>query len=132
MAIRYSDHVFTVTRIIFAFLYFCHGAQKLFGVLGGQGTGGQPLFLAGGIIEIVAGTLIAIGLGTRIAAFIASGEMAVAYFLFHARHSFWPILNHGEIVVAFGFFFLYVAARGAGRFSLDALFHRPAVSTSTR
>src|ERR1700733_1495464 len=118
MTTRYSDHVFAIARIIFAFLYFCHGAQKLFRALGGHGTHGEPLFLAGGIIEVFAGILIAVGLGTRIAAFIASGEMAVAYFMFHAPNSFWPILNHGEIVVAFCFFFLYVAARGAGRFSL--------------
>jgi len=126
MTTRYSDHVFAITRIIFAFLFFCHGAQKLFGTFGGQGTHGQPLFLAGGIIEGFGGILISVGLGTRIAAFIASGEMAAAYFLFHAPHSFWPILNHGEIVVALCFFFLNVAARGAGRFSLDALLHRPA------
>ncbi len=61
---------------------------------------------------------------TRIAAFVASGEMAVTYFLFHAPRSFWPILNRGEIVVAFCFFFLYVAARGAGRFSLDTMLFR--------
>jgi putative oxidoreductase len=125
MTTRYSDHVFAITRIIFAFLFFCHGAQKLFGMFGGHGTHGQPLFLAGGIIEVFGGILISVGLGTRIAAFIASGELAVAYFLFHAPHSFWPIFNHGEIVVALCFFFLYVAARGAGRFSLDALLHRP-------
>jgi putative oxidoreductase len=124
MVARYSDHVLMLTRIIFAFLYFCHGSQKLFGWFGGHPVHGQPLFLAGGIIEVVGGVLIAFGLGARIAAFVCSGEMAVAYFLFHASRSFWPILNHGEIVVAFCFFFLYIAAHGAGRFSIDTLLHR--------
>jgi putative oxidoreductase len=128
MGTRYSDHVLALTRIIFAFLYFCHGSQKLFGWFGGHSVHGQPLFLAGGIIEVVGGVLIAIGLGARIAAFVCSGEMAVAYFLFHAPRSFWPILNHGEIVVALCFFFLYIAAHGAGRFSLDALLHRHGLS----
>jgi putative oxidoreductase len=125
---RYSDHIFAITRIVFAFLYFCHGAQKLFGILGGHAVHGQPLFLAAGIIEVCGGVLIALGFATRIAAFICSGEMAVAYFMFHAPHGFWPILNHGEIVVAFCFFFLYVAARGPGRFSVDALVRRPRTS----
>jgi putative oxidoreductase len=113
-----------LTRIIFAFLYFCHGGQKLFGWFGGHPVHGQPLFLAGGVIEVVGGVLIAFGLGARIAAFVCSGEMTVAYFLFHAPRSFWPILNHGEIVVAFCFFFLYIATYGAGRFSIDTLIHR--------
>lgn len=123
MTTIYSDHVFAVTRIVIAFLYVCHGGQKLFGWFGGHASR-HGLFLAGGIIETVCGILIAVGLVTRIAAFIASGEMAVTYFLFHAPRSFWPIMNRGEIVVAFCFFFLYVAARGARRFSLDSLLKR--------
>ncbi len=118
MTTKYSDHIFAITRIVISFLYFCHGPQKLFGSFGGHANH-QPLFLAGALIEMSCGFLVGIGLFARIAAFIASGEMAVAYFMFHAPRSFWPIVNRGEIVVAFCFFFLYIAARGAGRFSVD-------------
>lgn len=128
MTTRYSDLVFAVTRVMLAFLYFCHGAQKLLGVFGGHGIPRQPLFLAGGIIEVLGGVLIAIGLGTRVVAFLCSGEMAVAYFHYHFPHSFWPIVNHGELAVALCFFFLYLAARGAGQYSVDALLHRGKVS----
>jgi putative oxidoreductase len=71
-------------------------------------------------IECVCGALILIGLFTQIAAFIASGEMAVAYFKFHAPHAFWPLLNHGEVPVLLCFIFLYLAAAGGGPLSVDA------------
>ena len=76
-------------------------------------------FIAG-IIELVCGFLIAFGLFTRIAAFFASGEMAVAYFMVHAKGGFWPIDNKGELAVVYCFLFLYIAARGAGPYSADA------------
>jgi len=103
-------------------MYLLHGTQKLFGF---PGAGGHvpyaSLFGAGGIIELTTGTLIAIGLFASYAAFIASGELAFVYFLFHFPKSFWPIISHGEIVVMFCFFFLYVASRGAGVWSIDSL-----------
>jgi putative oxidoreductase len=84
---------------------------------------GSLLFVAA-VIEIVAGPLIAIGLFTRWAAFVASGEMAVAYFRQHAPRSFWPIVNKGELAVAFCFVFLYVATRGSGRYGVDRALRR--------
>jgi putative oxidoreductase len=119
---RYSEHTYALMRIILALLYFCHGAQKLFGVLGGEPVwGGPPLMIAAGLIEVTAGLLIALGLFTTPAAFIASGEMAVAYFKAHAPRGLWPIENHGELAVALCFVFLYIAARGAGIWSVDGL-----------
>ncbi len=116
-----SALAFSLARVIIGLLYTCHGAQKLFGLLGGTRMTGNPLMLTAGIIEFFGGLLIAFGLFTRIAAFIASGEMAVAYFKMHAPHDFWPIKNRGELAVAYCFFFLFVAAHGAGWYSLDRL-----------
>jgi putative oxidoreductase len=119
---RYSEQTYALMRIVVALLYFCHGAQKLFGVLGGQPVwGGPPLFIAAGLIEGSTGLLIALGFFTTPAAFIASGEMAVAYFKMHAPKGLWPIENHGELPVLFCFVFLYIAARGAGIWSMDGL-----------
>ena len=95
-----------------------HGAQKLFGVIGGQKVPLASLFGFAGLIELVGGLLIAIGLLTSWAAFIASGEMAVAYFMVHAKDGFWPVLNKGELAVVYCFLFLYIACRGGGRYSV--------------
>lgn len=113
------DLTFTLARLIIGFLFACHGAQKLFGVLGGTSQLGHTKMMIAGIIEFGGGLLIAFGLFTRIAAFLASGEMAFAYFTVHAPHSFWPIINKGELAVAYCFFFLFVMAQGAGPYSLD-------------
>jgi len=122
---RYSDHAYAVTRVVVGLLFACHGTQKLFGVLGGIRELGAEGLLAG-IIEFFAGSLVALGLVASIAAFVASGEMAVAYFRAHAPIGFWPIQNGGEWAVFYCFFFLYVAAQGSGPFSLDSVFRRRA------
>jgi len=116
---RFTSLAYAAMRFVVAALYTCHGAQKLFGVLGGHVVPRGSLLFVAAVIEIVAGPLIAIGLLTRIAAFIASGEMAVAYFKSHAPHGFWPIVNKGELPVAFCFVFLFIFAFGAGRISVD-------------
>jgi len=111
-------------------LFACHGTQKLFGVFGG--VGGHPgvavplfsLMGLAGCIEFVGGLLIVLGILTSFAAFVASGEMAVAYLRAHAPIGFWPIQNGGEWAVFYCFFFLYVAAEGSGRFSLDSVLRR--------
>jgi putative oxidoreductase len=87
------------------------------------------LILSAGIIEFVGGLLVALGLLTRIAAFFASGEMVVAYFKAHAPHGFWPIENKGDEAVFFCFVFLFIAAHGAGRYSLDAVLRRRTVES---
>lgn len=120
---KYADVVFAIMRVVVGILFAIHGAQKLFGVLGGDV---QP-FLSqkwiGGAIELVAGAMIAVGLYTRLAAFIASGTMAVAYIQFHWKGAmddrFFPVINHGELAVVYAFLFLYIACVGGGRFSLD-------------
>jgi putative oxidoreductase len=121
---RYSEHFYAAARIVIGLLFACHGAQKLFGVLGGTRQLGDPEGLVAGCIELVGGSLVAVGLAGSVAAFVASGEMAVAYFRAHAPIGFWPIQNGGEWAVLYCFFFLYVAAKGSGRFSLDSLIHR--------
>jgi len=118
------DLTFSLTRLVIGLMFSCHGAQKLFGVLGGTSQLGNTKMMIAGIIEFAGGLLIASGLFTRIAAFIAAGEMAVAYFTVHAPHGFWPIVNKGELAVAYCFFFLFVAAYGAGPYSLDRLLRR--------
>src|SRR5688572_15356510 len=116
---QYSPYLYAVMRIVAGFLFACHGAQKLFGVLGGLGEPGvsAPLFSMmglAGVIEVVGGLLIMVGFLTGYAAFIASGQMAGAYFMAHFPRGFWPIENDGELAVLYCFVFLYVASRGAG------------------
>ncbi|MDQ3120386.1 MAG: DoxX family protein [Verrucomicrobiota bacterium] len=107
-------------RIILGLLFACHGAQKLFGMFGGKG-GAQGMMLAGGIIELAGGILIALGLLTRPAAFLSSGMMAVAYFMAHASGGLMPIVNKGELAVVYCFVFLYMFFRGSGPLSLDSI-----------
>jgi putative oxidoreductase len=119
---RYSPHLLALLRIIAGLLFLAHGLVKLFGFPAGAQPGQVPLFGlmgAGAIIELVTGTLIMLGLFTRPAAFLAAGQMAVAYWMFHAPSGFYPILNGGELAILYCFVFLYLAAAGAGAFSLD-------------
>jgi putative oxidoreductase len=128
---KWSEPLYALLRIVVGFLYWCHGAQK-FGIIPSQ-MGGHPhgLFLAAGIIEFACGLLIVIGLFASPAAFVAAGELAVAFFMVHFPRGFLPIQNGGELAVAFCFAFLYMAARGAGLFSMDALMgKRGAVKTT--
>jgi putative oxidoreductase len=118
----YRPYLYVLLRVIAGVAFAQHGAQKLFGVLGSQGT--PPLMSQlgiAGIIEFIGGIMIAIGLFTSPVAFIASGEMAVAYFQQHAPRGFWPIQNGGELAVLYCFIFLYFAAAGSGRLSIDAI-----------
>lgn len=121
---KYETALFAALRIVAGFLFSLHGAQKLFGFLGDKADLANPLMLAAGIIEFGAGVLIALGLVTSIVAFLASGQMAVAYFHVHAPSSFWPTVNHGELAVLYCFIFLFIAAHGAGPVSLDGILFR--------
>ena len=119
----YSECIHDTVRIVAGVLFFQHGAQKIFGILGAEQSVelGSRLGLAG-IIEMVAGALIALGLFTPVAAFIASGEMAVAFFIAHVpRGSIWPLVNGGEPAVLFCFLFLYLASRDSGDWSIDRM-----------
>jgi putative oxidoreductase len=115
-----SDFLYAVMRLMVGLLFACHGVQKLFGMLGGQSQVSNPVLLAAGIIELVGGGFVAIGLWTSYAAFLSSGEMAVAYFMAHAAKGLWPIQNKGELAVLYCLVFLYIASRGSGILSVEA------------
>ena len=121
---RFSPTFYAILRIVSGFLFMCHGAQKLFGAFGGHVQTGDPWGLSAGIIEFVGGLLIMSGLFTGPAAFISSGEMAVAYFKAHAKNGGLPIQNHGELAALYCFLFLYIASEGSGTLALDRLFRR--------
>jgi putative oxidoreductase len=116
----FAPYAYAIMRIILGLLFVSHGGQKLFGWFGGQAVPLASLFGLAAIIEIVLGLLITIGLLTSFAAFIASGEMAAAYFIGHFPKSFWPLENAGEPAVLFCFIFLYMATQGSGIWSVDA------------
>ena len=118
---KHSELCYAVMRIVVGLLFACHGAQKLFGVLGGQKIPSTPLTITAGIIEFFGGALVALGLLAGYAAFVACGEMAAAYFRSHAPGGFWPVVNKGELAVLYCFVFLYLAAAGPGPWSLDAM-----------
>jgi len=130
---RYADPFYCVMRFVVGLMFACHGLDKIFGTFHPSTEPLPPLMVAGGWIEIICGFLIAVGLLTRILAFIASGEMAVAFFMMHAKASFIPYLNKGELAVVYCFVFFYIFLRGAGSWSLDALFFKksaaPAATT---
>jgi putative oxidoreductase len=120
----WSPHLLSVLRIVFALLFLAHGTAKLLGFPHLPQYDQLALLSVpgiAGIIELIGGVLLALGLFSRVAAFIMSGEMAVAYFMAHAPHSFFPEVNHGDAAIMFCFAFLYLAAAGPGPWSLDAL-----------
>lgn len=117
-----SEHVYSIARAVAGFLFTLHGVQKVFGGLGAEQS--QPIFSmlgVAGLIELVGGLLIMVGLYTPVAAFICSGQMAVAYFIAHAPQGFWPTMNRGELAALYCFVFLYFATRGSGPLSIDRL-----------
>lgn len=117
---KYESLILGIARIIVGLLFLEHGLMKLVGFPAAMGDGHlPPLMLAAGVIELVGGALVTLGLFSRIAAFICSGQMAVAYFIAHAPQSFWPALNKGEAAILFCFFFLYLAAAGPGSLALN-------------
>ncbi len=119
---RYAPQLRGILRIVAGLLFLSHGLVKLFGFPPGAMPGQQPLMSlmgAAGVIELVAGTLIALGLFTRPAAFIASGQMAVAYWMVHAKQGLYPVANGGDAAILYCFLFLYFVAAGPGAFSLD-------------
>ncbi|HEU4453651.1 MAG TPA: DoxX family protein [Longimicrobium sp.] len=126
---RFEEETLTLLRIMAGLMFAMHGAQKLLGAFGGvDGNGATPpafsLFWVAGVLELIGGLLIAVGLLTRPVAFLLSGQMAVAYFMQHFPNGFWPLQNQGELAALYCFLFLYLSARGPGRYSLDAVVFR--------
>jgi putative oxidoreductase len=118
---RYAPQFFAILRIISGLMFAMHGSQKLLGWPGGKEPVAATMMIVAGVIELVGGLLIAIGFMTSIAAFLASGEMAAAYFMAHAHPpASLPLLNQGELAVLYCFLFLFTAAHGAGIWSVDA------------
>ncbi|MFN2571628.1 MAG: DoxX family protein [Gemmatimonadales bacterium] len=126
---EWSPQLLSILRIVLAFLFIQVGSAKWFAfpaaVMPGGGTAavGSLPWIAG-VLEVIGGTLILVGLFTRPVAFVLAGEMAVAYFLGHAPHGFWPVLNQGALAVIYCFLFLYISAAGPGAWNLDALLAR--------
>lgn len=119
---RYSPYLYALLRIVAGLAFAQHGAQKLFGALGAKQA--APLmsqYGLAGVIEFVGGILIALGLFTSPVAFLASGEMAFAYLQAHVPRGFWPIVNGGELALLYCFLFLYFAAVGSGKLSIDSI-----------
>ena len=118
---RFADETHALLRIVTGLLFLWHGTQKLFGypIPMPEGVPGFIIYVAGPI-ELFGGILVMIGLGTRWAAFLCSGLMAFAYWMGHGTHAFFPIQNGGEIAALYCFVFLYLSARGAGIWSVDA------------
>ena len=120
---KHAESAYALLRIVSGFLFAFHGVQKVLGFLSEFHLSiGSQLWI-GGVIELVGGLAIMLGIGTRWAAFICSGEMAVAYFQFHWKFQmgpqFFPAINKGELAALYCFLFLYIACRGAGKWSLD-------------
>lgn len=124
---KWSPVLLSVLRIVAGFLYMAHGAQKLFGFPAPMQGGAPHMFTLiwfAGVLEFFGGLLVMIGLFTRPVAFLLSGQMAVAYFMFHAKGGYWPLLNQGELAVLYCFLFLYLAATGPGPWSVDSKLRR--------
>ncbi|MBF0557769.1 MAG: DoxX family protein [Nitrospirae bacterium] len=120
---KYTDQAYALMRIVAGFMFSFHGAQKILGILSDfQPAMGSQLWF-GGVIELICGLLVLVGLQTRWAAFLASGEMAVAYFQFHWKFqlgpNFFPAINKGELAVLYCFVFLCIACRGGAVWCLD-------------
>ena len=123
-----KEITYFLLRVVSGFLFIQSGGLILFGWFGGMPGGAKVTLMSqtgiGGILEFFGGILILIGLCTRPVAFVLSGEMAVAYWQFHAPMGFWPMMNQGQPAILFCFIFLYLSAAGAGSWSIDALRER--------
>jgi len=120
LAISWAPRTLSVLRIVAGLLFLEHGLSKLLHFPIPAPATMTPLLITAGVIELVGGGLVALGLFTRLAAFIMSGEMAVAYFMAHAPQGFYPLVNRGEAAILFCFIFLYIACAGPGPWSIDA------------
>ncbi|HEX4177546.1 MAG TPA: DoxX family protein [Rhizomicrobium sp.] len=117
---KYSPQILGVVRIIAGLCFLEHGLMKIVGFPAPMGHGAlPPMIMAAGIIELVGGALVILGLFSRIAAFVCSGEMACAYFIAHFPRGIYPALNGGEDAILFCFIFLYLAAAGPGSFAIN-------------
>jgi putative oxidoreductase len=127
---RFADPIYCMMRLIVGLNFASHGGQLLFGMFGMPATD-KPLLILCGWICLVGGFLVAFGLLTRLAAFISSGTMAVAYFMVHAPQNFFPIASKGELSVFYCWFFFFAVFYGPGRWSIDAMIGRGRAAAAT-
>ena len=118
---KYETQIYAIMRIMVGFLFLWHGSQKLFSFPPSGGAMPIHILIIGGSVEFFGGVLVMVGLFTRYAAFIASGEMAYAYWTSHSPGALLPLLNHGELAILYCFVFLFISAKGAGILSIDSL-----------
>ena len=121
---KYETQIYSILRIVAGFLFLWHGSQKLFSFPpAGHEIPRYIVFIAGPI-EFFGGLLVMIGLWSRCAAFVCSGEMAYAYWYAHGTHALLPIVNSGELAMIYCFLFLYISSKGSGVFSIDHIFKK--------
>jgi putative oxidoreductase len=128
---RFADPFYCIMRLVVGLMFACHGLDKIFGTFNPKAEALPPLMVFGGWVEIVCGFLIAFGLLTRLAAFVASGEMAVAFFMMHAPKGLIPYVNKGELAVVYCFVFFYIFLRGAGSWSIDGMIGKEKSAATT-
>jgi putative oxidoreductase len=120
---RYADHAYALLRVVAGFMFSFHGIQKILGLFTEQQPPVGSQIWIGGLIELVGGLLVMLGCQTRLAAFVCSGTMAVAYFQFHWKLqtglAFFPTVNKGELAALYCFLFLFVACRGGVKWCVD-------------
>jgi len=128
----WEKYIYSILRIVVGFLFLWHGSMKLFGFPAASGGGTMPMTIViiAGIIEFFGELFVMFGFLTHISAFLASGQMAVAYWMAHFPQAWLPIQNYGESAVLYCFIFLYIAARGSGVWGLDNLIFRGSKETS--
>lgn len=128
----WEKYIYSILRIVVGFLFLWHGSMKLFGFPAASSGGTMPMTIViiAGIIEFFGGLFVMFGFLTHISAFLASGQMAVAYWMAHFPDGVLPIQNYGETAVLYCFIFLYIAARGSGVWGLDNLIFRGSKETS--
>jgi len=127
---RFADPFYCIMRLVVGLMFACHGLDKIFGTFTPK-EALPPLMAVGGWVEIACGFLVAFGLLTRVAAFVASGEMAVAFFMMHAPRGLIPYVNKGELAVVYCFVFFYIFLRGAGTWSIDGMMGRGKAPAAT-
>src|SRR6266446_9211000 len=128
---RFADPFYCIMRLVVGLMFACHGLDKIFGTFSPNAEALPPLTAFGGWVEIVCGFLVAFGLLTRLAAFVASGEMAVAFFMMHAPKGLIPYVNKGELAVVYCVVFFYIFLRGSGSWSIDALIGKRKTTATT-
>lgn len=129
---RYADLAYCIMRIVLGLLFACHGGTKILGFPVSQyGPATNTLGLVTGWIELICGFCVALGFLTRVGAFFASGEMAVAYFMTAASRGFFPIANGGEMAVVYCFVFLFIVFYGSGGWSIDLVLKQKVAAPAT-